>query len=115
MCSLQELTHPDVEEDKDDGKENRTNEEQTVLCDEGGGVIKCEDAEMTGARECLWDQEDENSDWPRERVCHTHERAIPVQQTVEALDITEEGKRKRTQGIYINEVTEKELLVIEYA
>uniref|UniRef100_A0AAQ6ACX3 DNA 3'-5' helicase n=1 Tax=Amphiprion ocellaris TaxID=80972 RepID=A0AAQ6ACX3_AMPOC len=31
------------------------------------------------------------SDWPRERVCHTHERAIPIQETVEALDITEEG------------------------
>ncbi|XP_030002338.1 ATP-dependent DNA helicase Q4 isoform X1 [Sphaeramia orbicularis] len=31
------------------------------------------------------------SDWPKERVCHTHERAIPVQQTVESLDITEEG------------------------
>uniref|UniRef100_A0A3P8S7E1 DNA 3'-5' helicase n=1 Tax=Amphiprion percula TaxID=161767 RepID=A0A3P8S7E1_AMPPE len=30
-------------------------------------------------------------DWPRERVCHTHERAIPIQETVEALDITEEG------------------------
>uniref|UniRef100_A0A3Q1IGJ1 DNA 3'-5' helicase n=1 Tax=Anabas testudineus TaxID=64144 RepID=A0A3Q1IGJ1_ANATE len=25
------------------------------------------------------------------RLCHTHERAIPIQQTVEALDITEEG------------------------
>ncbi|XP_072304035.1 ATP-dependent DNA helicase Q4 [Eucyclogobius newberryi] len=30
-------------------------------------------------------------EWPNERVCHTHERAIPVQQTVETLDITEEG------------------------
>uniref|UniRef100_A0A3Q2DW61 DNA 3'-5' helicase n=1 Tax=Cyprinodon variegatus TaxID=28743 RepID=A0A3Q2DW61_CYPVA len=29
-------------------------------------------------------------DWPEERVCHTHERAIPIQETVEALDITEE-------------------------
>lgn len=26
-----------------------------------------------------------------QRVCHTHERAIPMQDTVEALDITEEG------------------------
>ncbi|KAG9355410.1 hypothetical protein JZ751_000248 [Albula glossodonta] len=25
------------------------------------------------------------------RVCHTHERAVPIQDTVEALDITEEG------------------------
>ncbi|KAK7898938.1 hypothetical protein WMY93_019791 [Mugilogobius chulae] len=30
-------------------------------------------------------------EWPKERICHTHERAIPVQQTVETLDITEEG------------------------
>lgn len=33
----------------------------------------------------------ESYDWPEERVCHTHERAIPIQETVEALDITEEG------------------------
>uniref|UniRef100_A0A672J2V2 DNA 3'-5' helicase n=1 Tax=Salarias fasciatus TaxID=181472 RepID=A0A672J2V2_SALFA len=33
----------------------------------------------------------DGGDWPEERVCHTHERAIPIQETVEALDITEEG------------------------
>ncbi|XP_037549118.1 ATP-dependent DNA helicase Q4 [Nematolebias whitei] len=33
----------------------------------------------------------EEADWPKERVCRTHERAIPIQETVEALDITEEG------------------------
>lgn len=38
------------------------------------------------------DEEEEGYHWPRERVCHTHERAIPIQETVEALDITEEGK-----------------------
>lgn len=32
-----------------------------------------------------------SSGWPCPRVCHTHERAIPIQQTVEALDMTEEG------------------------
>lgn len=42
------------------------------------------------------DQEEERCDWPRERVCHTHERAIPIQETIEALDITEEGEWKRT-------------------
>uniref|UniRef100_A0A3Q3FNX2 DNA 3'-5' helicase n=1 Tax=Labrus bergylta TaxID=56723 RepID=A0A3Q3FNX2_9LABR len=36
-------------------------------------------------------REEEGSDWPSERVCHTHERAIPIDETVEALDITEEG------------------------
>ncbi|XP_067111566.1 ATP-dependent DNA helicase Q4 [Osmerus mordax] len=30
-------------------------------------------------------------DWPSARVCHTHERAIPIAETVETLDITEEG------------------------
>uniref|UniRef100_A0A8C9WYG1 DNA 3'-5' helicase n=1 Tax=Sander lucioperca TaxID=283035 RepID=A0A8C9WYG1_SANLU len=44
-----------------------------------------------GAGDWLMDQEEERSQWPRERVCHTHERAIPIQETVEALDITEEG------------------------
>lgn len=39
-------------------------------------------------------QEEGSSDWPCPRVCHTHERAIPIQQTVEALDITEEGTRR---------------------
>lgn len=28
-----------------------------------------------------------------QRVCHTHERAIPMQETVEALDITEESQK----------------------
>lgn len=42
------------------------------------------------------DQEEERCDWPRERVCHTHERAIPIQETIEALDITEEGEWKHT-------------------
>ena len=35
---------------------------------------------------------EQSGDWPRERVCHTHERAIPILQTVQALDITEEGE-----------------------
>lgn len=40
-------------------------------------------------------QEEGSSHWPCQRVCHTHERAIPIQQTVEALDITEEGTHCR--------------------
>lgn len=28
-----------------------------------------------------------------QRVCHTHERAVPMQDTVEELDITEEGEK----------------------
>lgn len=54
--------------------------------------MKNKDVEAKGAGDWLTrDQEEESSDWPRERVCHTHERAIPIQETVEALDITEEG------------------------
>uniref|UniRef100_A0AAQ5YYF9 DNA 3'-5' helicase n=1 Tax=Amphiprion ocellaris TaxID=80972 RepID=A0AAQ5YYF9_AMPOC len=49
-----------------------------------------EDSELLEMMD-VCDQETESSDWPRERVCHTHERAIPIQETVEALDITEEG------------------------
>ncbi|KAJ7991733.1 hypothetical protein DPEC_G00286940 [Dallia pectoralis] len=37
------------------------------------------------------EQPREVADWPTSRVCHTHERAIPIQDTVEALDVTEEG------------------------
>lgn len=32
------------------------------------------------------------SDVREQRACHTHERAIPVQETVETLDITEESE-----------------------
>ncbi|XP_060099145.1 ATP-dependent DNA helicase Q4 [Heteronotia binoei] len=49
-----------------------------------------EDAEMVAlleaSREETLDLEEE-----KPRVCHRHERAIPVQQTVEALDFQEEG------------------------
>lgn len=41
-----------------------------------------EEEEQTGGGE----------DWPTTRVCHTHERAISMQDTVEGLDITEEGR-----------------------
>ncbi|KAL0961923.1 hypothetical protein UPYG_G00333410 [Umbra pygmaea] len=32
-----------------------------------------------------------DDNWPVTRICHTHERAVPIQDTVDALDITEEG------------------------
>jgi len=32
----------------------------------------------------------------RPRACYKHERAIPVQQTVEALDVREEGEERET-------------------
>lgn len=38
------------------------------------------------------DSGDKMSDVCVQRVCHTHERGIPMQETVEALDITEESE-----------------------
>ncbi|XP_029919345.1 ATP-dependent DNA helicase Q4 [Myripristis murdjan] len=67
-------------------------EEELVAKQEGGnGSVNQQAAEMTAAGDWLKNQGVEGDDWPRERVCHTHERAIPIQKTVEALDITEEG------------------------
>ncbi|XP_034016922.1 ATP-dependent DNA helicase Q4 isoform X2 [Thalassophryne amazonica] len=53
--------------------------------------IKHQDKHGMDTGDWMRDDGVESSDWPRERVCHTHERAIPIQQTLEALDITEEG------------------------
>ncbi len=94
-----ELSHPSVaenplQEDRNEGEEKQEEErieEQTVEQEEAGGLMEHKEVEVKGDVDWLRDQEDESSDWPRERVCHTHERAIPIQQTVEALDITEEG------------------------
>lgn len=85
-----------LQEDRDEGEEKEEKrEEQTVEHKEADGSIQ-------PAGDWLKEQEEESSDWPRERVCHTHERAIPIQQTVEALDITEEGEWKHSQG-YVHE------------
>lgn len=72
-----------------------------MLDQNSAALFFCEpvDGEKTkeGAGESKKDAavKNEEADWPKERVCHTHERAIPIQETVEALDITEEGKFKR--------------------
>ncbi|KAF7664101.1 hypothetical protein LDENG_00189050 [Lucifuga dentata] len=74
------------------GRTEDVKEEQQEIKEEGAdGLVKQQDAEMTGAGDWQRDQEMERGDWAGERVCHTHERAIPIQETVEALDITEEG------------------------
>lgn len=36
--------------------------------------------------------DDQGGHWPGQRACHTHERAVPIRDTVEALDMAEEGK-----------------------
>lgn len=66
----------DEGEEKEEKKEEQTAEQE---------------AEAKAAGDWRREQELESSDWPRERVCLTHERAIPIQETVEALDIREEG------------------------
>ncbi|XP_008299478.1 ATP-dependent DNA helicase Q4 [Stegastes partitus] len=71
-----------IQEERDEGKEKEENQEDDS---KGDQPVKDEGADWQK------DQEVESSHWPKERVCHTHERAIPIQETVEALDITEEG------------------------
>lgn len=101
-----QTSHPDseelpIQEDRDEGKEKEEEEkkdEQEVTDEGDGGSVKHQDVEVKADGDRLRDYEEESSDWPRERVCHTHERAIPIQRTVEALDITEEGKLKHTEG-----------------
>ncbi|KAK5883538.1 hypothetical protein CesoFtcFv8_019856 [Champsocephalus esox] len=92
--TAQESSHPEaaelpLQDCKDEGKEMQL-EEQRVKHEEAEGSIKPKDGESQEA-DWLKDQEEESIDWPKERVCHTHERAIPMEATVEALDVTEEG------------------------
>ncbi|XP_072530694.1 ATP-dependent DNA helicase Q4 [Salminus brasiliensis] len=63
------ITHQEGEENLQEGRETQRDEL------DGSG---CEMDESEGERLV-------------QRVCHTHERAVPMQDTVEALDITEEG------------------------
>lgn len=55
-------------------------------------------------------EEEEGGRWPSRRACHTHERAVPIQETVEALDMTEEGKIERCRFPGENEGRTQELL-----
>ncbi|KAK5854998.1 hypothetical protein PBY51_005140 [Eleginops maclovinus] len=98
QSTAQESSHPEaaelpLQDCKDEEKKMELEEkkdEQSVEHEEADNSIKPKEGE---SKEDDWlrDQEEEGSDWPKERVCHTHERAIPMEATVEALDITEEG------------------------
>ncbi|KAF7210978.1 transcript variant X2 [Nothobranchius furzeri] len=60
------------------------------VCDGRGAALA--DEQTSDSEGYLQGKRGEAEDgWPKERVCHTHERAIPIQETVEALDIREEG------------------------
>ncbi|XP_042362656.1 ATP-dependent DNA helicase Q4 [Plectropomus leopardus] len=97
--TAQESSHPAgaeqfLRDDRAEGKETEEEEEKEEQMVEREGLdasAKHKDVEAKAAGDWPRDQEEESCDWPRERVCHTHERAIPIQETVEALDITEEG------------------------
>nr|XP_043909169.1 ATP-dependent DNA helicase Q4 isoform X2 [Solea senegalensis] len=85
-AELQIQDNPEEEKEEVERKEVQTGN--------GGGAEgseKNQEAEVKAASDGLEDCKEKSYNWPRERVCHTHERAIPIQQTVEALDITEEG------------------------
>ncbi|CAB1350800.1 unnamed protein product, partial [Coregonus sp. 'balchen'] len=75
-------------EDKDvptlqpsEGEQKEPPESSVPLPQRGDGEQDVEEEVVPGG----------GDDWPTTRVCHTHERTIPIQDTVEALDITEEG------------------------
>ncbi|XP_062266608.1 ATP-dependent DNA helicase Q4 [Platichthys flesus] len=90
-AAAQEMSHPvplPIQEDGDEGKEKEERKEEQAVKDEGAEAL-CVEGKAAG--DGLKEDRGETRDWPQERVCHTHERAIPIQQTVEALDITEEG------------------------
>ncbi|KAM9838217.1 ATP-dependent DNA helicase Q4 [Aulostomus maculatus] len=111
MCDQENSVHPPTQQEmvashpdskmqglQEDQAEGQPEEEEKQEGQPGkhkgtDGPVKRQDMESTGNGEWLGDQEveEESTAWPRERVCHSHERAIPIQQTVEALDITEEG------------------------
>ncbi|XP_034401343.1 ATP-dependent DNA helicase Q4 [Cyclopterus lumpus] len=80
-----------LQDGRDEGEEKEEKKEEQTAEHEADGSTKHSDVEAKAAGDWRRDQEEESSDWPRERVCLTHERAIPIQETVEALDITEEG------------------------
>lgn len=80
-ASLQEKMENVTQQQDEEKVEQRVGHEDT----EGSG--KPQDMQAMGA-----------GDWPRERTCHTHERAIPIQDTVEALDITEEGEQNHRES-----------------
>lgn len=103
MCacasSVKEMSNHEDKEEKEAGEEKakEEGEGEAVYQSEEDVELKTDEEEKDGGDPLRKDGE-EGFHWPRERVCHTHERAIPIQETVETLDITEEGKWLDTQG-----------------
>ncbi|KAG5842663.1 hypothetical protein ANANG_G00180000 [Anguilla anguilla] len=108
---------PELEAELREGRENEQEEEESDepadrlqgggvdppgVLSRGGGRERNSPEEPSVEQLCLDGQTDEertdeergegtSAARPPPRVCHTHERAIPIQETVETLDITEEG------------------------
>lgn len=98
---------------QEDGDEGTENEEQPAKDEGAGGQSTYENVGVKAAGDWLQDDDESSGDWPKERVCHTHERAIPIPQTVEALDITEEGKQAHTRRAEMQDVLWSEFMVTD--
>ena len=75
------------------GEEKESEEEELNKPSGSNGPITDSEPTAPGGDSTTDPEENLNrsGDWPVERLCHSHERAIPIQETVESLDITEEG------------------------
>ncbi|XP_051926271.1 ATP-dependent DNA helicase Q4 isoform X1 [Hippocampus zosterae] len=77
-------------DDRETGRNAPARQEMVQSADDGHKIDDTDAKEVSV--EIVGDQEvGSTSEWPVERLCHTHERAMPIQETVETLDITEEG------------------------
>ncbi|XP_066531335.1 ATP-dependent DNA helicase Q4 [Hoplias malabaricus] len=76
-----------TEEEDCEGSVTSEGESHEPLESRGTQKVEAVD-ERDGKDQAVGESEDERS---VHRVCHTHERAVPMEDTVEELDITEEG------------------------
>ncbi|XP_053719047.1 ATP-dependent DNA helicase Q4 isoform X1 [Synchiropus splendidus] len=93
-CYLQDTEENLKGADRRTGQENNSEEgetEEDVRPAEIDGAEKQAEVPVMTGGDQQGEPVKEAYRWPEERVCHTHERAVPIQETIEALDITEEG------------------------
>ncbi|KAM9823551.1 ATP-dependent DNA helicase Q4 [Neosynchiropus ocellatus] len=91
-CSLQNTEERIPDADALNGHENGSEETEEEVRPAGINAAEkqAEVKVMTGGDQ-QGEPEEGSYRWPEARVCHSHERAIPIQETIETLDITEEG------------------------
>ncbi|XP_061598358.1 ATP-dependent DNA helicase Q4 [Cololabis saira] len=80
-----QMSDPDSarQSSQEDGREDEEKKEEG----ERNGDVTVKDKEA----DCQKSPKVETYYWPKERVCHSHERAIPIEENMQGLDITEEG------------------------